>query len=62
MDDLIAIVRTYIEDEDTPYYVADAIITRQLNKSRQYAADLPIYAEDYYYDNTSKTYKIGYSF
>lgn len=62
MDDLITIVRTYIEDEDSPYYVSDTIITRQLNKSRRYVADLTLYAEDYYYDNLSKTYKIGYSF
>jgi hypothetical protein len=62
MDDLIAIVRTYIEDTTTPYTVSDAIITRWLNKDRGYVNSLQIFAEDYYYDNESLVYQIGYKY
>ncbi len=59
MDDLIAIVRTYIEDETAPYTVSDAIITRWLNADRKYVHERPIYPEDYGYDNESLVYPIG---
>jgi hypothetical protein len=62
MDDLIAIVRTYIEDEVSPYTVSDAIITRWLNTDRKYIHELAIYPEDYGYDNVSSVYPIGYMY
>jgi hypothetical protein len=62
MDDLITIVRSYIEDETAPYTVSDAIITRWLNTDRKYKYELAIYAEDYAYDNESRVYPIGYSY
>lgn len=60
MNDLIAIVRTYIEDETAPYSVSDAIITRWLNDGRKYKDSLQIVAEDYDSDNDSRVYPIGY--
>lgn len=58
---LITIIRDYIEDNTPPVYdVTDPIIERLLNKSREYIHDLQIFAEDYFYDNISRVYKIGY--
>jgi len=57
---LITAIREYIEDPTAPYVVSDTIIERWLNKSRQAIYDLQIYAEDYFYDNASLVYSIGY--
>ncbi|MHB8276360.1 MAG: hypothetical protein ACYDIA_01735 [Candidatus Humimicrobiaceae bacterium] len=63
VEPLITIIRDYIEDNTPPVYdVTDPIIERLLNKSRQYIHDLQIFAEDYYFDNVSRVYKIGYCY
>ena len=59
---IIAIVRSYIEDETAPYTVSDTIVLQKLNAERQYVEDLQIYPEDYDYDAISTVYPIGYSY
>jgi len=59
---LITAIREYIEDPTVPYIVSDTVIERWLNKSRQAIYDLQIYAEDYFYDNVSPVYSVGYQY
>jgi hypothetical protein len=61
MTDLITIAREYLEGATTSE-ISDDVIERLLNKSRQYVHDKQIIAEDYYYDNVSRVYKIGYCY
>ena len=61
-EELVSIVRTYIEDPSEPFVVSTSVIERWLNKSRQAIYDLRIYPEDYYYDNVSKVYSVGYQY
>jgi len=61
-EQLIGIIREYIEDLTVPYAVTDAVIERLLNKSRHYAENYyQIFAEDYPYHNVSKVYFIKYN-
>ncbi len=62
MEDLILIVREYIEDETEPYAVSDTVIERMLNQNRTYVNERQIYADDYLYDNESLIYPIGYKY
>jgi hypothetical protein len=61
-EELINIIRTYIEDPTAPYTVSDIVIERFLNKGRKYLEDLQLFAEDYYGDNVSTVYPIGYPY
>ncbi len=58
---LITIAREYLENA-TVSEISDAVIERLLGKTRKYVDKLQIFAEDYYYDNVSKTYKIGIAY
>jgi hypothetical protein len=61
-EQLIGIIREYIEDLTVPYAVTDAVIERLLNKSRHYIANYyQIFAEDYPYYNLSRVYLIRYN-
>ncbi len=62
MEDLILVVREYIEDETAPYAVSDTVIERMLNQNRTYVNEIQIYADDYLYDNESLIYPIGYKY
>jgi hypothetical protein len=59
---LITLARTYIEDETAPYTVSDTIIEQKLNADRRYIEEKQIYSEDYFYDDESLIYKIGYCY
>jgi hypothetical protein len=58
---LVTELRKYIEDETAPYMVSDTIILQKLNASRNYIEGLQIYAEDYFNDNVSTVYPLGYA-
>ena len=58
---LVTEVRKYIEDETAPYIVSDTIILQKLNACRNYIEGLQIYAEDYFNDNASTVYPLGYN-
>jgi len=62
VEPLITIIRDDYLESATTSEVSDAVIERLLNKHRGYIHDLQIIAEDYYFDNASKVYKIGYSY
>ena len=61
-DALVTLARKYIEDDTAPYSVTDAIILQKLNAERNYIEGLQIYAEDYFEDNVSTVYPIGYAY
>ena len=57
-EELIKMVRDYIEDNKVPYIISDTVIERMPNKSRIAVYELPISAE---YDN-GKVYNIGHKY
>jgi hypothetical protein len=60
-EELLSIAREYLEGATTTE-ISDDVIERMLNKYRGYIHDKQIIAEDYYYDNVSRVYKIGYMY
>ena len=61
-EQLIDMVRTYIEDPTVPYIVSDIVIERFLNKTRKYLEDLQLFAEDEAWEGVSVVYPVGYQY